>query len=195
MNQHQLEEESLQLHLFVDFIDIITHLFVGFIQVADDAAGMEHSGMIFVSAVLPDGAEGKLGVFLGEIHADLARLGHFSPSGRGVNGLNGDVEVIGNHFLDVFNGNLAGGAAYIFVNHLLCEVDGDLLVVDGRLRENGNHGTFQLADIGGDAQSNVFCDLIGKFDAVVLQFLVQNGNTGFQVGCGQLGNQAPFETG
>ena len=185
---------TLQFHFLVDLVDVGVHLLVGLIEVGDDAAGVQHGGMVLVAAALADGAERQLGVFLGEIHADLTGLGHLAASRGGVDGVHRNVEVVGHRALDELNGNLPCSAAHILVNHLLGEVDGDLAVVDGRLREDGDHGALQLANVGRDAQGQVFGDILREFDALVLQFLVENGDAGLEVRGGQLGHETPFQT-
>lgn len=66
------------------FLDVGKHglkLFVGLQTVGDGLASMMHRGMVFLSALLSDGGETGVGVFLGEVHGDLSGLHHLMLAG------------------------------------------------------------------------------------------------------------------
>ena len=124
--------------------------------------------MVFIAAALSDRVKGQFGVFLCKIHTDLTGLCHFTAACAAVDGFHGDVEIVGYDFLNVFDRYLLCCAFHVFVDHVLCKVDGNFLVVDGRLCKDGDHGSFKFTDVGGDAQGDVFGDFRRELDAVIL---------------------------
>ena len=67
-------------------------------------------------------------------------------------------------------------------------------MVEGGLREDGDHGALKFAGVGGDAQCEVVNNLLGELYPVVFQLFGDDGGTGFQVGNLQVGGQSPLET-
>ena len=105
---------------------------------------MENGSMILVATIGADGGEGQLGIFLGEIHAQLTREDDLTLSRFGVDGLHGDIVIVADDLLDILDGDLLGAGLDILVHHLLGEVHGDFPVVKGGLRKDGDDGAFQL---------------------------------------------------
>ena len=86
--------------------------------------------MVLVAALQADDGQGGFGQLFGEIHGELSGLDDFAFAGARLDAVDGDVEVVADHLLDVVDGDFAVGAFDEFVDHLASQVEGDVAVVE-----------------------------------------------------------------
>ena len=156
------------------FFDVGKHqlkLFVGFQLVGDGLAGVVYRGVVFLSALLPDGGEACIGIFLGEVHGNLSGLHHLAFARIECHLLGRNFEVLADDVDDVLYGNLFDGVAHETVYDLFCHLYGDRFLVEQRLRHQRVHHTLQFADVISHITSNVFDHLFRETDAIVVQLL------------------------
>jgi hypothetical protein len=115
--------------LFIEFFDVDPELLIGIDQVIDGPAGMEDGGMVLIAAMDADGGKGRFRMFLGEIHSQLPGLDDLSLTCLGIDGIDRQVEIVANYFLDEVDGNLPGCTLDEFVDHLFGQVKGDRLFI------------------------------------------------------------------
>lgn len=180
-------------HFFVNIHDILLHFLVGFTEVADGATGVQHSRMILVSAISTNHRKRQMSVLLGEIHADLADLHNLALARLRVDSLDRNTEIVTNNLLDIFNGDLLSRGFHILINHFTGKVEGDVAMVEGSLRQDGDHRAFQLTGVRRNAQRQIVDNFLRKLDTIVLQLLGNDGRTSFQIRNLQVGGQSPFE--
>ena len=178
---------------FFQFVNPVAELLVCLGQVGHRLACVKHRGVILVAALEADDGQRRLGHLLGKIHGELASLDNFALAGVRLDAVDGDVEIVANDLLDIFDSDLAVGALDKFVHHLSGQFEGDVSVVEGGLSHEGNQSPFKFADIRVDVVSDVFDNFFGHFNAVVGELLAENAHAGFHIGRQQFGCQTPFE--
>ena len=113
---------------------------VGFAQVVDRPARMQDGGVVLAATVQSDVGQRRLGHLLGEVHRNLAGLDNFALAGLALEQLNGQIEVIAHHLLDVVNADFTCGVLDKLVDHVLRQVQGDGLAVQAGLGHQGYEG-------------------------------------------------------
>ena len=103
------------------------------------------------------------------------------------------VVTVTNNLLDIFNGDLLSRGFHILINHFTGKVEGDVAMVEGCLRQDGDHRAFQLTGVRRNAQRQIVDNFLRKLDTIVLQLLGNDGRTSFQIRNLQVGGQSPFE--
>ena len=144
--------------LLLQLVDQVADVAVGLAQVLDGLAGVEHGGVVLVAALHADDGEGGFGNLFGKVHGELACLDDLALARGLLDGFDGEVEAVADHLLDVVDGDFAGAALHVFVNHLLGEVEGYLLAVQRALGDEGDKGALEFAHVGVD----VVCDVLLK---------------------------------
>ena len=168
-------------------------MLVGFAEVVHRATGVQHRRVVLSAAVQSNVGERGLGHLLGEVHGNLAGLNDFALAGLALEELDGQVEVIAHHFLDVVDAHFAGGVLDELVDHVLGQIQGDRLAVQACLRHERNQCTFQFTHVGCDAVGEVFDDLTRQLDAVGVHLLFQDGHASLQRGNLEVGAESPLE--
>ena len=107
--------------------------------------------------------------------------------------LDGQIEVIAHHLLDVVNADFACGVLDKLVNHVLGQIQGDGLAVQACLGDQRDQCAFQFTHVGGDAVGEVFDDFSRQFDAVGVHLLLQDGHARLKRGHLKVGAQTPLE--
>ena len=175
-------------------LDHGAHIAVGLAQVLNGFACVEHGGMVLVAALHADDGEARLGDLLGEVHGELACLHYLALARCVLDGVDREVKVVADNFLDVVDGDLAYAALDILVDHLFREVEGDLLAVQCALCNERDEGTLQLTHVSINIVRDVFDHVIGQFDTFVLCLLEKYLLAGFHIGSLQVGAKTPFKT-
>ena len=173
--------------------EVLPEVLVGFAEVVDRSACVEHGGVILASTVQSDVGQGRFGHLLGEVHGDLTGLNDFALPGFALEKFDGQVEVVAHHFLDVVNADLSCGVFDKLVDHMLGQVQCDGFAVQACLSDQGNQCSFQFTHVGGDAVSQVFNDFSGQFNAVGVHLLLQDGHARFKRWHLEVRTQTPLE--
>ena len=120
---------SVDVQLLLEVVEVLAEVLVGFAQVVDRTAGVEHRSVVLATAVQTNVGQRALGHLLGEVHRDLTRLNDLTLARLGLEQLDRQVEVIAHHFLDVVDADFAGRVLDELVDHLLGQVQRDGLAV------------------------------------------------------------------
>ena len=151
--------------------------------------------MVLASTVQSDVGQRALGHLLGEVHRNLTRLNNLALPRLGLEQLNGQVEVIADHLLDVVNAHLAGRVLDKLVDHLLGQIQSHRFAVQAALGKQTDEGSLQFTDVRVDGVSQVFHDLAGKLNAIGIHLLLQDGHPCLQTWHLDVCTQAPLEAG
>ena len=169
-------------------------MLVGFQLVGDGLAGVVYGGVVFFAALLPDGGQAGIGVFLCKVHRDLACLHHLPFAGVEHHLLRRNLEIVAHGVDDVVHRDFFDRVAHEAVDDLLGHFDGDGLLVEHRLCHQRVHYAFQFTDVVAHVGGDVLHHIIGESDAIVVQLLADDGGAGRKVGRLQVCRQAPLET-
>jgi len=186
---------SVDGQLLFQVFQVLAEVLVGFAEVVHRATSVEHRRVVLSAAVQSDVGERRLGHLLGEVHGNLSGLNDFALSGLALEELDGQVEVVAHHLLDVVDADLAGGVLDKLVDHVLGQIQGDRFAVQACLRHERNQRAFELTHVGRDAVGEVLDDLTRQLDAVGVHLLFQDGHARFQRGNLEVGAEPPLKAG
>ena len=186
---------SVDGQLLFQVFQVLAEVLVCFAEVVYRAAGVKHCRVVFSAAVQSDVGQGRLRHLLGKVHGNLAGLNDFALAGLALEKLDGQVEIVAHHLLDVVDADLAGGVLDKLVNHVLGQIQGDRLAVQAGLRHERNQRAFKFTHVGRDAVREVLDDLTRQLDAVGVHLLFQDGHARFQRGDLEVGTESPLEAG
>ena len=133
-----LHTDQLTLQLLLEVLEVLAEVLIGFAQVVDRTAGVEHRSVVLATAVQTDVGQRTLGHLLGEVHRNLTRLNDLALARLGLEQLDGQVEVIAHHLLDVVDADFAGRVLDKLVDHLLGQIERDGLAVQAALRDQAD---------------------------------------------------------
>ena len=186
-------DQSVDGQFLFEVFQVLPEVLVGFAQVVDRPARMQHGGVVLASTVQSDVGQRRFGHLLCEVHRNLAGLDNFALAGLALKQLDGQVEVVAHHFLDVVNADFPCGVLDKLVNHVLRQIQGDGLAVQAGLGHQRNEGALQLTHVGRDAVRQVLDDFPWKLNAVGVHLLFQDGHPGFQRRHLEVCTQSPLE--
>ena len=186
---------SVDVQLLLEVVEVLAEVLVGFAQVVDRTAGVENRSVVLATAVQTNVGQRTLGHLLGEVHGDLTRLNDLTLARLGLEQLDGQVEVIAHHFLDVVDADFAGRVLDKLVNHLLGEVERDGLAVQAALRDQADERTFQFANVRIDRVGEVLHDFTGQLDAIGVHLLFEDGHPGLEARHLNICTESPLESG
>ena len=124
---------SVNRQLLFQIFQVLAEVLVCLAKVVHRAASMEHGGVVLAATVQANVGQRRLRHLLGEVHGDLTCLHDFSLPRLAFEKLDGQVEVIAHHLLDVVDAHLTGCVLDELVNHVLGQVQGDGLAVEACL--------------------------------------------------------------
>src|SRR5271166_5526581 len=130
---------------------------------------------------------------LGQIHGDLTRIDDRSRIVFRFDFNQAQTELLGNHFLNGLDGDLAGLRVDEILQNLLRVREGNFRADQGRVRDEADESAFELANVGTDILGDVESYVGGKRHFFLLGFLLQDGDFGFEVGGLNVGDQSPLE--
>lgn len=113
----------------------------------DELPGMDYGRMISASEQESDALQGVIGVLGAQIHGDLASTCDLLFAGFGAEQVAGQTEMLGGHFLDVFDGHSGRRASDLVAEHFFRQVQRDFGTMERRKSKQADQGALEFPDI------------------------------------------------
>ena len=156
--------------------------------------GVKNSGVVFSAKLLTNFLERKPCEFSAEVHGRLPGKNKTlvlfpSPQIGRTN-----VKKGSHLFLNGVNRYGVIGLPDNIPQYLLGHLEGDLGVGEGSKGTNTDEGPLEDSNVGIDIGGQEKGNVVRKVDALKGGLFLENGNSGFNVRCVNVGNESPFES-
>src|SRR5439155_4723500 len=173
-----------------DVVDRLLELGVLLEEGLDLLDRVEDGGVVLAAEAAADVRVGMAGELAGEIHGDLAGKGHGLGAGLGAEILGPDREDLGDPPLDVLDGDAALVGSPDVGEDFLGQVKGQLATGEGAEGADPDQRTLELADVRLDLGGGEVRDVVREGKRVELGFLLEDGDTGLEVGGLDVGDKS-----